>query len=73
MNGWMALDDMARPRGDGLAPAMRELMLRHAGAANVVDLAQRRGDPTVQAGPTPRPDVPAHLPHNVVRFPNRPS
>lgn len=73
MNGWMALDRLAAERGDGLDPALRELLDARAAtnhpAINIVDMTERRGER--QSGPVARTRLPGRLPENVIRFPGR--
>ena len=73
MNGWLILDRLAAGRGDGLDPALRELLDARAAiggpANNIVEIAKLRGGPARQAGPVPAPAITGVLPENVVRFP----
>ncbi len=51
-----ALDRLASRRHDGLLPEMRELLTRIAaasGSGKVTELANRRGETTIQSGPNP--------------------
>jgi hypothetical protein len=72
MNGWLALDRLAAERGDGLNPALRDLLDARAAiggsSVNVVDIAPMRGDTLGQSGPVPAGKVVGPLPKNVIRF-----
>lgn len=51
-----ALDRLASSRHDGLIPEMRELLGRLAaasGSRKVTELANHRGETTIQSGPNP--------------------
>ena len=73
INGWLMLDRLAAEHGDGLSPALRELLDARADiespAGNIVEIARLRGEPPRQSGPVPAPAVTGVLPENVVRFP----
>lgn len=72
MFNMLPLHAIASPRGDGLHPLILELLAArnatYARGAGIEDIAQRRGDPHVQAGPHPIPDMQAPLPGGVIRF-----
>lgn len=75
MNGWLMLDRLAAAHGDGLNPALRELLDARAAiespAGNIVEIAMLRGEPVGQSGPVPAPAITGPLPENIVRFPCR--
>ena len=64
MSPFFSLHRLAAARGDGLNPLLLNVLDAQSLAGkrgdNVVDLAQWRGDPHIQAGPHPprRPDIP---------------
>jgi hypothetical protein len=73
MRGWIELHRLAQARGDGFRPKLLELLQQAAEPArypaNVIDLARRRGDVHIQAGPDPLAAVLHQLPDNVIAFP----
>lgn len=77
MNGWLMLDGVAVIRGDGLNPALREILATRAAIEGfpsyIVEIAKLRGELSSQAGPVPAPAITGALPENVVHFPGRAS
>lgn len=75
MNGWLMLDRLAAAHGDGLNPALREMLDARAAVdsptGNIVEIAKLRGDLARQSGPVPAPAIIGPLPGNIVRFPRR--
>jgi hypothetical protein len=61
---------IAAARGDGLRPEFLVLMERIAAESAVADIALRRGDAQIQAGPNPSGAIGTALPEGVVRFPS---
>jgi hypothetical protein len=72
MSAMLALHAIAKARGDGLHPALLAVLERRhailsAGPA-VEDIAQRRADAHIQAGPYPSGSPADRLPPEVVLF-----
>ena len=64
---------LAAARGDGLLPEFADLLERQramlAAGGKVEDIARRRGDPLVQAGPNPNGSGDRPLADDVLHFP----
>ncbi len=70
MTAFLALHALAENRGDGLPPKLLALMETRARITDgtVAELARRRAEPHIQAGPHPVGVVAEELPEGMVRF-----